>query len=99
MASELIENDRIFFPSAIYSEEAVELTAYIFEDKADFSIEKESDGVNVIFQDVATEDKGGFINEVLNQQCRIDLSKSTRFLMQMIVAKSIYSAIGDHSNE
>lgn len=100
MASELNGHIKLFFSFDIYSAESVELAAYIFEDKMDFSVEKKEKGTEVCF-DVNTSEAliGDFENEVLNQQCRIDLAKKNSEITNIIVAKSLLSAIGGVANE
>ena len=93
MASDIKQQFRLFFPLDIYSSEAVELAAYIMEDKAEFSLEKKEDGTEVVFSNDPEEICGLFANEVLNQQCRIDLSQKTSVITKMIVARSLYSAV------
>lgn len=97
--ADIKEQYNLFFSSDIYSEEAVELAAYIMEDKADFAVEKKDNGAEVCFSNAADEICGMFANEVLNQQCRIDLAQETSVITRMIVARSLFSALGGASNE
>lgn len=97
--ADIKEQYKLFFSSDIYSEEAVELAAYIMEDKADFAVEKKDNGVEICFNSATDEICGLFANEVLNQQCRIDLAQKTSVITKMIVARSLFAAIGGESNE
>ena len=100
MASKLNGQHTLFFPIEIYSVEAVDLAAYIYEDKIVFSLEKKDKGTEVCFDANTAESLiGDFENEVLNQQCRIDLAKKNSDITNLIVAKSLLSAIGGASNE
>jgi len=99
MASEMKENVKLFFPSAIYSEEAVGLAAYIYEDKLDISLENKPAGTEVSFFASTEQEIGEFGNEVLNQQCRIDLSAQTSEITSLIVSKALLSAIGGGVHE
>ncbi|MBO4556713.1 MAG: His-Xaa-Ser system protein HxsD [Elusimicrobiales bacterium] len=93
------ENMKSFFPSEIYSAEAVELAAYIYEDKVDLSLENKDNGVEIIFKNADESLLGEFGNEVLNQQCRIDLSSRTSEITSLIVSKALLSAIGGGVHE
>jgi len=93
------EQYKLFFSSDIYSEEAVELATYIMEDKADLAVEKKDNGVEVCLDNATEEICGMLANEVLNQQCRIDLAQKTSVITKMIVARSLFAAVGGASNE
>ena len=99
MASEMKENLKMFFPSEIYSAEAVELAAYIYEDKLEFSLENKDKGTEVVFKSAGENEAGEFANEVLNQQCRIDLSALTSEITSLIVSKALLSAMGGGVHE
>ena len=82
----------------VYSKEAISLAAYIYSDKADMDYKKKSGKIEVKF--VAKESNNGnisdaFINEVLNQQCRIDLTKKNFRISQIIITKALLSARKD----
>jgi len=96
MASEIKKSVIMFFPVELYSYEAVSLASYIYEDKADIALSQMKDGVNVAFQFSGEENLAGdFANEVLNQQCRIDLIAKTGKITNMIASKSLLSAVGE----
>ena len=95
MVSGLINDRKILFSSDIYSEEAVKLASHIFEGKISFSCVNKDCGIEVQFNEAEDSDINDFCNEVLNQQCRIDLSADTAVLTKVIVLKALLSAIGE----
>lgn len=95
MVSGLINDRKILFSSDIYSEEAVKLASYVFEGKISFSCVNKDCGIEVQFNEAEDSDINDFCNEVLNQQCRIDLSADTAVLTKVIVLKALLSAIGE----
>ncbi|MCG2726373.1 MAG: His-Xaa-Ser system protein HxsD [Elusimicrobia bacterium] len=83
----------------IYSEEAIALATYIYADRADIRRKIKSGKVEIKFK--ANESNEGnmaddFINEILNQQCRIDLTKKNSRISKIIVTKALLSAAGEH---
>ena len=94
--------------SGIYSAEAVKLAAFVFSDRAEIRIApgpapfpkrpKGGAGKGVLAVSVKAEDAGRaageFLNEVLNQQCRIDLAKKNSKIAGIIVTKALLSAAG-----
>lgn len=99
MALEMKEGLKLFFPSEIYSAEAVELAAYIYEGRLELSLENKDKGTEVVFKSAGENEAGEFGNEVLNQQCRIDLSAQTSEITSLIVSKALLSAIGGGLHE
>ncbi|HAH31626.1 MAG TPA: hypothetical protein DCL44_04865 [Elusimicrobia bacterium] len=88
---------RIMFSKQIYAAEAVKLAAYVFSDKADIKLASSAGGVEA---EVSWEGKdcavaGEFANEVLNQQCRLDLAVKNGKVANMIVTKALLSASGE----
>ena len=88
---------RLIFSRELYAREAVELAAYVFSEKADIQLSASG-------KDVAAEifcagpdlsSAGEFANEVLNQQCRLDLSAKNGKISNMIVTKALLSASGE----
>jgi His-Xaa-Ser system protein HxsD len=98
MASEIIEK-KIFFASSVYSEEAVNMAAFILEDKMHFIINKKENGIEVTFKHFSENEPEIFANEALNQQCRIDVSKVSSGLTKLIVSKALVSAVGGGKQE
>ncbi|MBP5286575.1 MAG: hypothetical protein J6Z08_01600 [Elusimicrobiales bacterium] len=98
MALEITER-RIFFDSSVYSTEAVNMTAFILEDKIDFVTEKKENGIEVTFKHFSENEPEIFANEALNQQCRIDVSKVSSGLTKLIVSKALVSAVGGGKQE
>ena len=82
----------------IYSKESVELAAYIYSERADIK-QKGLDGKIEItlrgFDPADCDMENGFINEILNQQCRIDLAKKNSRVSKIIVTKALLSALGE----
>jgi hypothetical protein len=93
MASEIIDK-KIFFASSVYSVEAVNMAAFILEDKMDFITEKKENGIEVTFKHFSENEPEIFANEALNQQCRLDVAKVSSGLTKLIVSKSLISAAG-----
>lgn len=87
---------RIMFAKSVYSPEAVKLAAYVFDGRADIKLYCGARGVEV---EVISADRalaGEFSNEVLNQQCRLDLGPQNRKISNMIVTKALLSAAGEY---
>lgn len=99
MDSTIEKNKKIFFSFDIYSEEALNLAAYIFEDKIKFSSSKKDNGAEFVFDNYSENDIRDFVNEALNQQCRIDLAAVTGPLTRFIVTKALISGMGEGKNE
>lgn len=82
----------IFLSGGIYCEEAVGLAAAVFEGRG-LRLAKAPGGFRV-------EAPGGgeaaaeFCNEVLNQQCRLDLSRKNHKIASLIATKALLSAAG-----
>jgi His-Xaa-Ser system protein HxsD len=81
--------------AGIYSGEAVKLAAFVFSERADIRI---APGKGVISVSIKAGDAdraaGEFLNEVLNQQCRIDLAKKNSKIAGIIITKALLSAAG-----
>lgn len=86
--------ETVVFSSAIYSAEAVRLAAAVFEGRAEVSLSKTPGGLRA---DVGGPENsaGEFANEVLNQQCRLDLGAKNSRLASLISTKALLSAAGD----
>ena len=83
----------------IYSKEAIALAVYIYSDRIDIEYKKKSGKIEVKFKVDETDNgnmAGDFINEILNQQCRIDLTKKNSKVSQIIVTKALLSAAREH---
>lgn len=83
---------RIMFSSGIYSAEAVRLAAYVFSDRAGIKLTTGGGGTEALCEE---EFAGEFSNEVLNQQCRLDLAANNGKIAGMIVTKALLSASGE----
>jgi hypothetical protein len=84
----------LFFSRDIYREEAVRLAAAVFEDRAEISLARGKTGMSA---DVSGPENsaGEFCNEVLNQQCRLDLSIKNSRIASLISTKALLSAAGE----
>ncbi|MBI4655467.1 MAG: hypothetical protein HY746_01845 [Elusimicrobia bacterium] len=80
--------------SSLYSGEALNLAASIFYDEAEIKITAKS-GYNKIDVGAAGNIFGEFLNEALNQQCRIDLAKKNSNISRIIVTRALLSALGE----
>jgi len=81
---------------SIYSAEAVKLAAFVFSDRAEISVRPGKKSVSVSFRAAAGGTQPGeFLNEVLNQQCRIDLARTNSRIAGIIVTKALLSAAGE----
>ena len=80
----------------IYSGEAVKLAAFVFSERADIRIAPGKGGLTVsVKAENAGRVAGEFLNEVLNQQCRIDLAKKNSKIAGIIATKALLSAAGE----
>lgn len=84
----------LFFSREIYSEEAVRLAAAVFEGRAEVLISKKAGGASAEVSGPGNS-AGDFANEVLNQQCRIDLGRKNSRLASLISTKALLSAAGE----
>ncbi len=89
-----MKTEPVFLSGEIYCEEAVKLAAAVFEGRAKVRVIKAAGGVKA-------EISGGenitreFCGEVLNQQCRIDLSRKNYKIASLIATKALLSAAGE----
>ena len=88
------------FAKSIYCAEAVKLAAYVFADRADITLLSRPGGVEAEIH-CGADDRtlaGEFANEVLNQQCRLDLGPKNRKISSMIVTRALLSAAGERGH-
>ena len=87
----------MMFSDKIYTAEAVKLAAYVFSDTADIKLSPSAEGIEVEVSGGAAESSvaGEFANEVLNQQCRLDLAVKNGKISSLIVTKALLSASGE----
>ena len=82
--------------NGVYCAEAVKLAAFVFAGRAPVKAEY---GKSASLVHVGGESPGlaagEFMNEVLNQQCRIDLAKKNSKIAGIIVTKALLSAAGE----
>ncbi len=82
----------IFLSGEIYCAEAVNLAASVFEGRG-VRVAKAAGGF-CVEADGGEGAAGEFCNEVLNQQCRIDLSRRNFKIASIIATKALLSAAG-----
>lgn len=82
----------MFLSGEIYCGEAVQLAAAVFEGRGVRAV-KAVGGVRVEAPD-GENAAGEFCNEVLNQQCRIDLGLKNSRIASLIATKALLSAAG-----
>ena len=89
-----IKAEPVFFSGEIYCEEAVKLAAAVFAGRAEVRVVKAAGGVRA---EIPGGENGAreFCNEVLNQQCRIDLSRKNYKIASLIATKALLSAAGE----
>ena len=87
------ETNIVFFSKEIYGEEAVKLAAAVFGGRTQLRVSKAAGGVNVEISG-GENAAGEFSNEVLNQQCRIDLGLKNSRIASLIATKALLSAAG-----
>lgn len=89
-------SEKLVFDSRIYSREAVKLAAYLFAGRAGIKISGRGGATEVLIS--CGGDIGGlageFANEVLNQQCRLDLSRKNSRISGILATKALLSASG-----
>ena len=85
------------FSGKIYDREAVRLAGHIFAERCAVKIIPGKGSVKVSFPGAADADllAGEMANEVLNQQCRLDLSKKNSRIAGIILARAFLSACGE----
>lgn len=82
--------------AVIYSEEALRLAAYVFSDKAEIELKKKKGAFEVVFRETAAGFiQGDYLNEALNQQCRLDLAGKNSKAAGMIATRALLSAAGN----
>lgn len=81
--------------AAVYSGEALRLAAFVFSDRAEIT-QKPGKGVFEVFFKGAVPgfSPGDYLNEALNQQCRLDLARKNSKAAGMIATKALLSAAG-----
>jgi hypothetical protein len=81
--------------AAVYSGEALKLAAFVFTDKAEVVIKAGKGSFEVFFKAAgAGFSPGDYLNEALNQQCRLDLAGKNSKAAGMIATKALLSAAG-----
>ena len=86
---------KLEFQKQIYSAEAVKLAAYVFAGRADIGLSEFPGGVRAELPAADRAAAGEFANEVLNQQCRLDLAALNGKISGAIVTKALLSSLGE----
>lgn len=88
---------KIMFANGIYAAEAVKLAVYVFSDRAEIKLSPTARGIEAEVSEPGGDCAvaGDFANEVLNQQCRLDLAANNGKIANMIVTKALLSALGE----
>lgn len=90
-----MEKELILDPD-IYSGEAVKLAAFIFAARAEVKTGRAGKRLRVTLRAEDVQKAAGeFLNEVLNQQCRMDLAAKNSKIASIIVTKALLSAAGE----
>jgi His-Xaa-Ser system protein HxsD len=79
---------------AVYSAEAVKLASFVFSERAKVKTRPVGRMLEVSVEAGDPCTASEFMNEVLNQQCRLDLAKKNSKIAGMIVTKALLSAAG-----
>jgi His-Xaa-Ser system protein HxsD len=95
--SDVKSGRELVFETAVYSREAVDLAVYVFSGKYDVSVFPGKKATRVMVNGTASPEipAGELANEVLNQQCRLDLGKKNSRIAGIIVTKALLSACGE----
>lgn len=81
----------------LYSQEAVKLAAFVFSDLGGISVRfMRGKSMVSVSGESADRNMGEFMNEALNQQCRIDLAAKNSKIANIIVTKALLSAAGQN---
>lgn len=88
------ETGAIALDDSIYSPEAVKLAAFVFRERASISVRRSGKASYVSMPGADGRLKGEFLNEALNQQCRLDLAAKNSRIAGIIATKALLSASG-----
>lgn len=82
--------------SGIYSPEAVKLAAFVFSGRGVKVSARGRTSTAAVSGPDAERVAGEFMNEVLNQQCRLDLAKKNSRIAGIITTRALLSALGEN---
>ncbi|MBI4802327.1 MAG: hypothetical protein HY796_07360 [Elusimicrobia bacterium] len=86
---------KMILDPGVYCAEAVRLAAFVFSDRAAIRVVPRGRASTAVISGPDAERLAGeFMNEVLNQQCRLDLAKKNSKIAGIIVTKALLSAAG-----
>jgi hypothetical protein len=95
MSKNAVKEGGLVLDAAVYSGEALRLAAFVFSDRAEITIKKEKGIFEVFFRAAPGFSRGAYLNEALNQQCRLDLAGKNSKAAGMIATKALLSAAGN----
>lgn len=96
MSDKVKKEGGLVLDPVVYSEEALRLAAFVFSDKAVVTLKKSKGLIEVVFSAAAAGfSPGDYLNEALNQQCRLDLAGKNSKAAGMIATKALLSAAGN----
>jgi len=96
MSKNAMKKGGLVLDAAVYSGEALRLAAFVFSDKAEITVKAGKKSSEVLFREAAAGfSPGDYLNEALNQQCRLDLAAKNSKAAGMIATKALLSASGD----
>ncbi|OGS54917.1 MAG: hypothetical protein A3J79_10270 [Elusimicrobia bacterium RIFOXYB2_FULL_62_6] len=81
--------------ASVYSFEAVKLAAFVFSGRGVAVSSRGRTSKAVVSGPDAERLSGEFMNEVLNQQCRLDLAKKNSKIAGIITTRALLSALGE----
>jgi His-Xaa-Ser system protein HxsD len=96
MSNNVKKEGGLVLDAAVYSGEALRLAAYVFSDKAEVTLTAKKGFFEISFGKTSAGFlPGDYLNEALNQQCRLDLAAKNSKAAGMIATKALLSAAGD----
>jgi len=95
MSDKVKKDGGLRLDAAVYSGEALKLAAFVFSDRVSVTLKPAKGGFEVLFKNAAPGfAPGDYLNEALNQQCRLDLAGKNSKAAGMIATKALLSAAG-----
>ena len=89
----------ILVDERLYSRQAVKLAANIYADEMKVTLSRSGKFLRIRISGENESKMGEFLNEALNQQCRLDLHGKNGKVAQIIVTKALLSAMGENVKE
>lgn len=89
------KGNRLVVDDEVYSEEALRLASYVFEGRFRTAIRRKGAVTELSFAGGPETAGSEFLNEALNQQCRLDLMKKNSGIARLVVTRMLISATGE----